>query len=211
MAASNTTYSVMNTDRVPLRQRNDGVWQLRKRIQNGKRIEVSLGTKNRALAEERAAQIVGHHSSAVLLESWAAKITEGNKRGGWLRALAGNIAHRAKRKGGAAIPIETLRHIAERSGGRCEVSGMPFYFGAEKRHFRQPSIDRIDSARGYELDNLRLVCLAVNYCMSQWGERVFHAVAAAVVARQLQTMSTVDSSSAETGDRNRAKKGTPES
>ena len=205
MASTNATYSVINTDRIPLRQRKDGVWQLRKRVEGGKRLEVSLGTKNRALAAERAAQIVGRHSSAVLLESWAAKIEDGMKRGGWLRALAANVAHRSKKKGGGAIPIDTLRHIAQRSGGKCEVSGMPFYFGGEKRHFLQPSIDRIDSARGYEIDNVRLVCLSVNYCMSQWGERVFHAIAAAVVAKTLAEMSTVNPSSAETGDKQKEK------
>lgn len=181
--------NILNTDRLPLRQRADGVWQLRKRIGNGRRIEVSLGTQSRALAAERAAQIIGQHSAAVLSESWAAKIETGMKRAGWLRRMAANVAHRTKRKGGAGIALDTLRHVAERTGGRCEVSGMPFYFGDDSRHPQQPSLDRIDSSRGYDLDNVRMVCLAVNYCMSQWGERVFHAVAAAVVSKKLAEMS----------------------
>lgn len=192
---------ILNTDRQPLRRRSNGIWQLRKSVGNGRRIEISLGTKNRALAEERAAQIIESRANAVLLDSWAAKIDAGLKRGGWLSRMAANVAARSRRKGGAGLTLDLLRHMAERSGGRCEVSGMPFYFGSEPRHPQQPSIDRIDSTRGYEPDNVRLVCLAVNYCMSQWGESVFHAIAAATVAQRLAQLAKTGSAPGSAGGR----------
>jgi hypothetical protein len=40
-----------------------------------------------------------------------------------------------------------------------------------------PSLDRIDSARGYEIDNIRWVCVAVNFMMNQWGDEVFRSFA----------------------------------
>lgn len=175
--------TIINTDRLPLRKRAGG-WQLRKWVASGKRLEVSLGTADRKLAEQRAAQIIGQYQEETLSQGWARKIEDGMRRGGWLRAMACNVTARAKKKGGG-VDIKVLQHIAARACGRCEVSGMPFYTGEDSRHPQQPSIDRIDSSRGYEADNLRMVCLAVNYCMSHWGERVFYAIASAVVAKKL--------------------------
>lgn len=39
------------------------------------------------------------------------------------------------------------------------------------------SIDRIDSRKGYTCDNCRVVCAAVNYALSDWGEGIFKRVA----------------------------------
>jgi hypothetical protein len=36
-----------------------------------------------------------------------------------------------------------------------------------------PSVDRRLSSGGYTEDNVRLVCVAVNFAMGQWGEDVF--------------------------------------
>lgn len=36
-----------------------------------------------------------------------------------------------------------------------------------------PSIDRIDTTRGYTPDNVRLVCAAVNLALNQFGEGIF--------------------------------------
>lgn len=35
------------------------------------------------------------------------------------------------------------------------------------------SIDRIDSAKGYAWDNVRIVCAGVNIGMMHWGEELF--------------------------------------
>lgn len=42
------------------------------------------------------------------------------------------------------------------------------------RHPFAPSLDRIDSSKGYTLSNTRLVCVASNFCMNQWGDGVIH-------------------------------------
>ena len=68
--------------------------------------------------------------------------------------------------------------------------------GGDKLHPIQPSLDRIDSSKPYDAQNIRLVCLAVNYCMRQWGESVFRTVAAATVSKYLLKMATGYSSSA---------------
>jgi hypothetical protein len=49
-----------------------------------------------------------------------------------------------------------------------------------KRPFA-PSLDRRSSHRGYEPDNVRLVCIAVNFGMGQWGQELYLTFACAAV------------------------------
>lgn len=87
---------------------------------------------------------------------------------------------RATKKGEThELSIEQARALWARSGGACEMTKIRFDFTAMpgKRRPFAPSIDRIDSDRGYSIDNLRVVCVAVNLAMNQWGEDVLVRVA----------------------------------
>jgi hypothetical protein len=76
--------------------------------------------------------------------------------------------------------------ICARSGGRCEVSGIPFdvtfSIDQAKRPWA-PSLDRIDSTKGYISGNCRLVTVAANLSMNAWGEQVLLKLALAVADR----------------------------
>lgn len=61
--------------------------------------------------------------------------------------------------------------------GVCELSGIPFAgFSAEEYAHNvrpyYPSLDRIDSNKGYTKRNTRLVLVAVNIALNQWGDSV---------------------------------------
>lgn len=65
--------------------------------------------------------------------------------------------------------------LADKCGWTCAVTGAPFSLqtmGRSRRKPLGPSIDRIDCAKGYEPGNVRVVCLAVNMAMNEWGEEV---------------------------------------
>jgi hypothetical protein len=68
-----------------------------------------------------------------------------------------------------------------RSGGKCELTGITFSTrpdgNTEAVWPWGASIDRLDNARGYELDNCRLVCIAMNLALHQFGEEVFEVLA----------------------------------
>src|SRR5690349_4558962 len=73
--------------------------------------------------------------------------------------------------------------VWERCEGRCAVSGRPFSderigSGKAKRAFA-PSLDKIEPNLGYVRENVRLVCVAVNFAMNSWGKEVFLRVAEA--------------------------------
>ena len=69
--------------------------------------------------------------------------------------------------------------------GRCAVTGISFHLqsfpDALVKHPFAPSIDRKLSSGGYTPDNVRLVCIAANFGMGQWGEEVFLSLARAAV------------------------------
>jgi hypothetical protein len=97
--------------------------------------------------------------------------------------------HRAKRNAKVrgmewAITPDDINHLIARCRGRCEVSGIPLtvsWGGARKKNRPYaPSLDRIDSSKGYTLDNCRIVCVAVNLAMSEWGESVLRRIARAM-------------------------------
>ncbi len=54
------------------------------------------------------------------------------------------------------------------------------------KHPFAPSLDRISSRGGYTADNVRLVCIAVNFGMGQWGEELYLTFARAAVDRSGQ-------------------------
>jgi hypothetical protein len=58
---------------------------------------------------------------------------------------------------------------AKVDAGVCELTGTPFDFSGRKGNPYAPSLDRIDSSKGYTRDNVRLVCFGLNAAMNVWG------------------------------------------
>jgi hypothetical protein len=96
----------------------------------------------------------------------------------------------ARRRAGKScdLPPGFTASLFERQGGRCAVTGIRFsleeYTQALVKHPFAPSLDRIDSKVGYTASNVRLVCVAVNFGMNEWGEDVFMRLARAAVEYQ---------------------------
>lgn len=96
------------------------------------------------------------------------------------RLLAMEAGRRAKKRG---IPFDLDQHIQEIEtrvqAGRCEMTGIPFNFHANKPVWNSPSIDRIVPSKGYVFDNIRIVCFAMNAALGSWGENTLQYVVAA--------------------------------
>lgn len=58
---------------------------------------------------------------------------------------------------------------------KCEITGLPIIYELEENGINpfRPSIDRIDCKKGYTEDNVRIVCVAVNYCLNEFGINLF--------------------------------------
>lgn len=66
--------------------------------------------------------------------------------------------------------------------GRCAVSGLPMTWYRGKALPTSVSIDRIDNARGYSRDNVRLICYAINTFRGRWDDDHVLTMARAIVA-----------------------------
>lgn len=73
---------------------------------------------------------------------------------------------------------------------KCMVSGIRFDRRGQNEFFRKPfgpSLDRINSAKGYTARNCRMVCVLVNLAMNEWGEKPLLEIAKALHRRHLRT------------------------
>lgn len=95
------------------------------------------------------------------------------------RAVEKSLAH--------GISLSDLAELYTRQGMRCAVSGIEFRFnGLDGTPFSRafaPSMDRIDNAKGYTFDNVRLVCRIANFAMGTWGQKALEELAVGVVDR----------------------------
>ena len=85
------------------------------------------------------------------------------------------------------IDLPYVRYLYDKQEGRCLLTGLPFQV-AQQSEYRAnpfvPSIDRIDSTKGYTKQNTRLVLYAINSAMNEWGEEVFALIARNYVKHQ---------------------------
>lgn len=81
--------------------------------------------------------------------------------------------------------LEQLRSLWEAQKGCCDVSGLVFnderHEGAFVKTPFAASLDRIDSSKGYIAGNVRLVCMAANFALNEWGDDVLRRLAHGVV------------------------------
>lgn len=78
---------------------------------------------------------------------------------------------------------QDLVDLIQSCGEACQVTGIKFtdytVSGDRMRKPFIPSIDRIDSKKPYTVANCRIVCLAANLAMNEWGQAVFDLLASA--------------------------------
>lgn len=106
----------------------------------------------------------------------------------WSRGLYSQTRRNAERRG---IPFEIssadYKELAIQTRNRCSVTGIPFEHNSAVNCHRRPfapSLDRIDSSKGYTYDNCRFVCVIVNLAMNEWGVEPLMRVADALLARR---------------------------
>lgn len=114
----------------------------------------------------------------------------------WLHRTAKGMAYRGQRMGkGCDMTANQLRQMLLRCAGRCEVTGIALSFervDPKKTPPYQPSIDRANSALGYNAANCRVVALAVNLAMREWGAEVITRIGKAMFLKELQAAVTGD-------------------
>lgn len=67
--------------------------------------------------------------------------------------------------------------------GVCELTGIPFDL-KNPRSWNAPSLDRIDSGKGYTEDNVRVVLYSVNVMANTWGHHKILEISSAIVKKR---------------------------
>ncbi len=94
-------------------------------------------------------------------KEWRAKNPE--------RALFTKMRARAKRyERECSITLEQFQRLFEPM--KCSVTGMPLSWTAGERGPWAPSVDRIDSSKGYTVENTRVVSVMYNLAKSEWTD-----------------------------------------
>jgi hypothetical protein len=79
--------------------------------------------------------------------------------------------------------------------GKCSVTGIKFDFqlgnGADVRNKFAPSIDRLDSSKGYTTDNCRVVIYQYNVAKGIWTDSDVLVMAQALIENQSDENNTV--------------------
>ncbi|MGI9492588.1 MAG: hypothetical protein ACR2QF_09340 [Geminicoccaceae bacterium] len=105
----------------------------------------------------------------------------------WIGELLSSVKNRAKKRGmSCELTPSDIASMWRQSRGYCTLTGIKLS-EALPHHGRRrpwaPSIDRINSDKSYTRKNCRLICVAANYAMNEWGEKVLFELAEAI-ARQ---------------------------
>ena len=174
-----------------LYQQPSGVWKIDK-VVRGERIRLSTQTSNLVEAQTVLKRHVSNASRSQKLTAWQA-LVEAMRRDqkSWLNRTAQGMAYRGRRAGrGACMTPGQLADLLLRCDGHCEVTGIALSFErpdpAKRAAPFQPSIDRIDSSNGYTAANCRVVALAVNLAMREWGEEVISRIGKAIFLKELE-------------------------
>jgi hypothetical protein len=72
------------------------------------------------------------------------------------------------------IDLEFLKELWEKQLGRCAYSNIQMDLNIFPRQPHSASLDRIDSSKGYQKDNVEFVCLAVNFGKNIFSKKQMH-------------------------------------
>jgi hypothetical protein len=166
-----------------------GVYHIDKTV-NGIRVYKTTWTCDRAAAEAILAREVARVQAAFAHSEWIEHVEAMEQDwDSWLNRTYRKVRYRAKKAGRSfKLSRGDLKTLLIESNGACALTGIPFSNDRMGKSRMPPfglSIDRIKSVDGYHLGNVRLVCMAVNLAMREWGEDVLFRIGYAVALKNL--------------------------
>lgn len=187
MAANNSTSITIETRCGSVRLRKRGnLWYARKQ-RNGERHEFALKTVDINIAIDRAQSLVPEMiiGEKQFPQDGKSIVDDSDYQRTFLSAKK-----RARAKGIEFNLTDTnIAELIKTSRGRCSLTGIPFSMARHANTYRAPfapSLDRLNSTEGYTVANTRLVCVAVNWALSDWGCGVFETIAAGYISTLLR-------------------------
>lgn len=161
-------------------------WQIRGSI-GGTLIHESTQTEDLALATEllNKRNVEVYRDNLISVGEWVILEPPMIKELSYLAMRARNRSQ--KRKQSDRITTEMVTAMFLKQKGRCAMSGIPFRLdelrpGVPHSRAFAPSLDRLDNAKGYVPDNVRLVCRIANFAMNTWGDKALLELSLAIAS-----------------------------
>ncbi|OQY75891.1 MAG: hypothetical protein B6D47_00590 [Rhodocyclaceae bacterium UTPRO2] len=160
------------------------------KVVRGIRFYKSLKTSDPEIAQELFQKEIARLTSVHASEEWRSFVLSMvDSKSSWLHTTLERLRRRGRASGkGCSLTIGQFAQLVIEADGACQVSGIHFSndipVGSKRAPFSM-SIDRIDSSRGYHFDNCRIVCLAVNLAMNNWGAAVMARIGKAMLLKEL--------------------------
>lgn len=108
---------------------------------------------------------------------------------GKLNSIYNTAKRRAKKLGiDFDLTKEWITEQITKQDNCCALTKIPFMIEQTKNYINPfaPSLDRINSNKGYTINNVRIVCVALNLSLNEFGEDVFTQVCQAYLKFKLQ-------------------------
>jgi len=68
--------------------------------------------------------------------------------------------------------------------GICEITKIPFVYTSDRMSPRHPSVDRIDSSKGYTEDNCRMILWCINSFKGNGSDKEMYHIAKAIIDKK---------------------------
>lgn len=101
----------------------------------------------------------------------------------WARSMHRGARHRVNRQ--CLLTVSDIEEMLREQDDRCALSGIRFNYRRkdEEQDPMSPSLDRINCAEEYTVENCRVVLLAVNIALNRWGDDTYKRICKAVAKR----------------------------
>lgn len=167
------------------KQKAGGIYYYSSVVVNGQRRQIPLGQNLDLALAQHDEHVRGSMPNAILPRIKTPAME-------YAKTMYKKLTSNAKvRNIFVGITLEDVEGMLERSGFRCELTGIHFDM-QKKSNYRIrpwiPSIDRIDSSKGYTMQNCRVVCASVNSALGQYGEEVLLKIAKMMIEKRNQTL-----------------------
>lgn len=120
---------------------------------------------NHRLVNDKRPKKGPYHACKICLE----RNSVAHRRRHWYKYLA-QKANARKRKGSIKLSGDDVLNTYKLQGERCALTNT--VLDVNDKWWR-PSLDRIDSSKGYTIDNIRVVAWIVNHCRGNLNDELF--------------------------------------
>jgi len=140
-----------------------------------KRVSDGMGARCLQCAANRQKELYPFLNKKPKTEKQKNRINQWNRK--WRATLSGWVCtalRGCKSRKECSITKQDIVDLWYEQKGLCAITKKPMELDVSPGSFNRPSLDRIDSKKGYHIGNIRLVWNFVNQAKNKWNDQEFY-------------------------------------